>query len=49
MKRGDSPADAAAIACGEYGVSDQANVRRLAVSAEQACADARAWLKENVK
>lgn len=49
MKRGDSPSDAAAIACDDYAVSDQAKVRRLAVSAEKACDDARAWIKENVK
>ena len=49
MKRGDRPSDAAAIACDDYAVSDQAKVRRLAVSAEQACAPARVWIKENVK
>ena len=49
IRRGILPSDAAAIACGEYGVSDQAKVRQLAVSAEQACAAARVWLQENVK
>lgn len=46
---GITPSDAAAIACDNYAVSDQTRVRRLAVSAEQACAAARVWIRENVK
>ena len=49
IRAGMFPTAAAGIACAEGLADERERVKHLAVSAENACEDARVWIRENVK